>query len=83
MTLTLVGTISRDLPDVLLQRITVQTDGTFHATLAVAPMMPRGSFVTVTATSLPGVAPASARVTIAWPHPDIDSPIFDHLPTDH
>lgn len=82
VTLTLVGTISRDLPDVLLQRITLQTDGTFHATLAVAPTMPRGSYVTVTATSLPGVTAASARVTIAWPHPDLDSPIFDHLPPD-
>src|SRR6202165_2444858 len=42
VTITLVGSISRDIPDVLLRRITLQTDGTFHATLAVAPGMPRG-----------------------------------------
>ena len=82
VTLTLVGSISRDLPDVLLQRITLQSDGTFHATLPVAAGMPRGSYVTVKATSLPGVAPASARVTLAAPNPGIDSDIFDHLPKD-
>jgi hypothetical protein len=82
VTITLVGTISRDLPDVLLRRITLQTDGTFHATLIVAPAMPRGSFVTVSATSLPGVAPASARLTIGAPNPATDSDIFDHLPKD-
>jgi Copper amine oxidase N-terminal domain len=82
VTITLVGSISRDLPDVLLQRITLQTDGTFHATIPVAPAMPRGSSVTVTATSLPGVASASARVTIGAPNPGIDSDHFDHLPKD-
>jgi hypothetical protein len=82
VTLTLVGSISRDLPDVLLRRMTVQTDGTFHATLPVAAAMPRGSTVTVTATSLPGVAPATARVVIGAPNPSIDSDTFDHLPKD-
>jgi hypothetical protein len=82
VTLTLVGTISRDIPDVLLRRVTLQTDGTFHATIVVAPAMPRGSYVTVTATSLPGVSPASARVVIAAPNPSVDSDLFDHLPKD-
>ena len=83
VTITLVGSISRDIPDVLIRRITVLSDGTFHATLPVAPAMPRGSFVTVTATSLPRVAPATARVTIGAPNPAIDSDTFDHLPKDH
>jgi Copper amine oxidase N-terminal domain len=82
VTLTLVGSISRDIPDVLLRRVTLQTDGTFHATIIVAPAMPRGSYVTVTATSLPGVSPASARVVIAAPNPALDSDLFDHLPKD-
>jgi hypothetical protein len=82
VTLTLVGSISRDLPDVLLRRVTLQTDGTFHATIPVASAMPRGSYVTVTATSLPGVSPASARVLIVPPNPGIDSDLFDHLPKD-
>jgi copper amine oxidase-like protein len=82
VTITLVGSISHDIPDVLLRRITLQTDGTFHATLIVAPAMPRGSYVTVTASSLPGIAPASARVTIGAPNTGIDSDIFDHLPKD-
>jgi hypothetical protein len=67
---------------VLLRRVTLQTDGTFHATLSVAPAMPRGSYVTVTATSLPGVSPASVRVAITAPNPGIDSDLFDHLPKD-
>ncbi|GAC1659509.1 MAG: hypothetical protein NVS4B13_04510 [Candidatus Elarobacter sp.] len=83
VTLTLVGSISRDLPDVLLRRVTLQSDGTFHTTVSVAPTMPRGSFVVVTATSLPGVAPASARVIIGAPNPGLqDSDHFDHLPKD-
>jgi hypothetical protein len=82
VTITLVGSISRDVPDVLLRRITLQTNGTYHATIIVAPAMPRGSYVTVSATSLPGVSPASARVTIGAPNPAIDSDIFDHLPKD-
>jgi Copper amine oxidase N-terminal domain len=82
VTLTLVGSISRDIPDVLLRRVTLQTDGTFHATITVAPAMPRGSYVTVTATSLPGVSPASARVVITPPNPSLDSSLFDHLPKD-
>jgi Copper amine oxidase N-terminal domain len=83
VTITLVGSISRDMPDVLIRRTTVLSDGTFHATLPVAPAMPRGSFVTVTATSLPRVAPATARVTIGAPNPALDSDTFDHLPKDH
>ena len=82
VTLTLVGSISRDLPDVLLRRVTLQTDGTFHATLPVASAMPRGSYVTVTATSLPGVSPASVRVNLGAPNTAIDTPHFDHLPKD-
>jgi hypothetical protein len=82
VTLTLVGSISRDTPDVLLRRVTLQTDGTFHATIPIAYAMPRGSYVTVTATSLPGVAAASARVTIDASNPGIDSDKFDHLPKD-
>ena len=42
--------------------------------------MPRGSYVTVTVTSLPGVSPATAHVTMAAPNPTIDSDKFDHLP---
>jgi len=82
VTLTLVGSISRDIPDVLVRRITLVTDGTtFHATVPVAPAMPRGSHVTVTATSLPGIASVSAVVLIDAPNPGLDSK-FDHLPKD-
>ena len=80
VTLTLTGTISRDLPTVTLRRVTLATDGTFHTTLAISGM-PRGSVVTVTATSLPGLSPASAHLTVGAPNPAVDSPL-DHLPKD-
>ncbi|HZO94076.1 MAG TPA: stalk domain-containing protein [Candidatus Baltobacteraceae bacterium] len=81
VTLTLVATISRDLPDILIRRITLATDGTFHTTLDVAPAVPEGSTLTITATSLPGIAPATAHVTAVPPNPHLDTQ-FDHLPKD-
>ena len=81
VTLTLVGTASRDLPDVVIRRVTLATDGTFHATLAIAPAFPRGSVITVTATSLPGVTPASARLTVGAPNTGTDTSL-DHFPKD-
>jgi hypothetical protein len=80
VTLTATGTISRDLPTVTLQRVTLATDGTFHTILSISGM-PRGSVVTVTATSLLGLAPASARITVGAPNRNADSPL-DHLPKD-
>ena len=80
VTITLTGTISRDIPVVTLNRVTLATDGTFHATVPVATM-PRGSVVTVTATSLPGVSPASTRISVGPHLPRLDSPL-DHLPKD-
>ena len=81
VTLTLVGTTSRDLPDVVIRRITLATDGTFHTTLTIAPALPRGSIVTITATSLAGVTPASARITVGAPNTGTDTSL-DHFPKD-
>ncbi len=81
VTITLTGTISRDLPTVTLSSVTLATDGTFHAVVPIAPAMPRGSVVTVTATSLPGVSSAWARVTVGPPNPQLDTR-FDHLSKD-
>jgi hypothetical protein len=80
VTLTVTGTVSRDLPTVTLQRVTLATDGTFHTILSISGM-PRGSVVTVTATSLLGLAPASAKITVGEPNRGVDSPL-DHLPKD-
>jgi hypothetical protein len=80
VTLTVTGTVSRDLPTVTLQRVTLATDGTFHTILSITGM-PRGSVVTVMATSLPGLTPASAQITVGAPNRSVDSPL-DHLPKD-
>jgi hypothetical protein len=80
VTLTATGTVSRDLPTVTLRRVTLATDGTFHTTLPISGM-PRGSVVTVTATSVLGLTPASAQITVGAPNASVDSPL-DHLPKD-
>ena len=80
VTLTVTGTVSRDLPTVTLRRVTLATDGTFHTILTTSGM-PRGSVVTVTATSALGLTPASAHLTVGAPNPSVDSPL-DHLPKD-
>ena len=80
VTITLTGTISRDIPVVTFNRVTLATDGNFHATIPVASV-PRGSVVTITATSLSGVSPATTRVTVDRHLPQLDTPL-DHLPKD-
>jgi hypothetical protein len=80
VTLTLVATISRDLPDVVIRRVTLATDGTFHTTLDVS-RVPPGTVVTVTANSLAGVTSASTSVTIGQPNPGADTPL-DHFHKD-
>jgi hypothetical protein len=64
VTLTLATSLDRDMPDVLLKRVTVATDGTYHATLDVATGLPAGSEVRITAASLPGVSTTTTRVVL-------------------
>lgn len=73
---TLTATIDPDLPTVLVGRnhVTIDTSGTAHTVLTLAPDYWRGSQVTITATSIDGVTPASVSVHIVAPHPELPYP---------
>jgi hypothetical protein len=76
VTITVTGTFSSEIPDTVLSRTEVQpdTDGRFIAAVSVAPGYFRGSYITVTASSLPGVAPASKRIVMKAPNADLSVP---------
>ena len=76
ITLSLVGTFSSEIPDVVLTRTKVFTsnDGRFSADVSVAPGYFRGAYLTVVASSLPGVKPQSYRMVTQAPNADVSVP---------
>jgi hypothetical protein len=77
VTITLLATISPDLPTVVVSRHDVQPDanGQFQAVISNAPDYLRGSLLQVVATSA-GATPASATVTLGQPNAGVAVP-FD------
>lgn len=77
VTITLLATISPDLPTVVVSRHDVQPDasGQFSAVISNAPDYLRGTLLQVVATSA-GASPASATVTVGPPNPGVTVP-FD------
>lgn len=84
ITLTLVGTFSMEIPDVVLNRTSLVSDaaGTFLATIPIAPGYFRGAILTVTASSVPGVASASAQVIASAPNGNVPIPADNVKPSD-
>ncbi len=78
VTITLLATISPDLPTVVVSRQDVQpdTNGQFQATITTAPDYLRGSILRVLATSSAGATPASATLTLGAPNAGVTAP-FD------
>jgi len=76
ITLTLIGTFSSEIPDTVLSRRQVFTDGDarFHTTFPVAPGYMRGAYLTMVASSVPGVASASLRFEVKAPNGDLSVP---------
>ncbi|TAM76110.1 hypothetical protein EPN44_06675 [bacterium] len=76
VTITLFGTLSSDLPTVVLSRHDVQADvnGRFQAVIPIASDYVRGSILHVVATSAPGVSPASAQLIVGPPNPQVSVP---------
>lgn len=76
VTLTLLATISSDIPTVLVSRHDVQPDvsGRFTATLPIASDYYHGSLLRVLATSTFGVTPATANVMVDAPNRDVTLP---------
>lgn len=70
VTLTLLATISSDLPTILVSRHDVQPDvnGRFTATLPIASDYYHGSILRVLATSTFGVTPATANIMVDAPN---------------
>jgi len=70
ITLTLVGTFSSELPDVVLNRqvVTADSKGSFVTDLPIASGYYRGGILTVVASSVPGITPARAQVAAKAPN---------------
>lgn len=68
--ITLLATLSSDLPNVLLSRnpTTAGPDGKFQAILPIGPDYVRNSYLHVLATSAPGVTSASAQILVQEPN---------------
>jgi hypothetical protein len=74
--ITLLATLSSELPNVLLSRhqTTAGPDGKFQAILPIAPDYWRDTFIHVLATSSPGVTPASAQLLVQEPNAGVKVP---------
>ena len=70
VTITLLATISSDLPTVVVSRHETQPDanGNFQATISIAPNYVRDTYLRVLATSAAGSTPASAQITVGAPN---------------
>jgi len=79
--ITLLATLSADLPNVLLSRhdLTAGPDGKFQAIVPIAPDYVRDSFINVLATSTPGVTSASAQLLVHQANPGANVP-FEAIP---
>jgi hypothetical protein len=74
--LTLVGTFSSEIPDTVLTRrqVTSGSDGRFNADVSIAPGYFRGAYLTMVASSVPGVASASIRFEMKGPNESVSVP---------
>jgi hypothetical protein len=76
ITLTLIGTFSSQIPDTVLSRrqVFADSDGRFRANVPIGPGYMRGAYLTLVASSVPGVASASLRFEVKAPNGDISVP---------
>jgi hypothetical protein len=81
ITISLVSTMSAELPDTVLcrERVTTDAHGMFDIDVPVAPGYFRGSIITVVASSYPGVAKATSRIEMRAPNQDLQIPA-DEIP---
>ncbi|HVN68610.1 MAG TPA: stalk domain-containing protein [Candidatus Binatia bacterium] len=74
--ITLLATLSSQLPNVLLSRhtLTAGQDGRFQAIVPIASDYMRDTFIHVLATSLPGITSASAQLLVQEPNQGLKVP---------
>lgn len=77
VTLTLLATVSSDIPTVVVSRHDLQTDrsGHFQTTVSIAPDYLRGSILQVSATSVPGVSSATVQIIPGAPNAAVSVPV--------
>ncbi|HET9394345.1 MAG TPA: stalk domain-containing protein [Candidatus Rubrimentiphilum sp.] len=82
VTITLLATVSTDVPTIVVSRQDVITDvnGRFGALIPIASAYERGTILKIVATSLPGVVPASAQLVINAPNPGVKVPLEQTTP---
>ncbi len=82
VTITLLATVSSDVPTIVVSRQDVVTDvnGRFGAVIPIASAYERGTILKIVATSLPGVVPASAQLVINAPNPGVNVPLEQTTP---
>lgn len=83
VTITLLATVSYDVPTVVVSRHDVQPDvnGNFSAQVSIAPSFARGTILRVLATSVAGTTPASAQLIVGSPNAGVIVPL-EYEPTD-
>jgi hypothetical protein len=74
--LTVVGTESRDIPDVLISRTQITSDpsGHFSVIIPVAPNYFRGTILTVVASAVAGVTTARIQLIVGAPNDGVSVP---------
>lgn len=77
VTITLLATVSSDVPTIVVSRQDVVTDvnGRFGAIIPIASAYERGTILKIVATSLPGVASAAAQFIINAPNAGVTVPL--------
>ena len=73
------ATLSRDLPNIYLNRrdVYADADGHFSAVVPIGPDYWRGSILTVTASSSSATASATAQTVVTLPNPGVVVPADD------
>ncbi len=76
VTLTLIGTFSSELPDVVLSRhlVTADTNGTFNSAIPIASGYYRGAILTLVASSYSGISSAKSSIQAKAPNADVSVP---------
>ncbi len=77
VTITLLATVSTDVPTIVVSRHDVITDvnGRFGAIIPIASAYERGTILKIVATSLPGIIPTSAQLVINAPNAGANVPL--------
>lgn len=81
VTLTLLATISRDIPTIVVSRHYVTADGAgrYQAVIPIASAFARGTLLNVIATSESGTTPAQAQLTVGAPNEGVTVPLESPL----